>query len=304
MRLAVVTATINAERAIPCMNSWRDHATGRIAYYVVNQGATMGVPWQRRDESAQGILEVLDTPQILGVVPAFSRGVQQALAGGAEIIACFHDDLEIQQDGWDETVVKLFKACPKAGLCGFGGARGLGDDDLYQVPYSPMQLARKTFGSNMRDAEVHGMRWESAQPVACLDGFSQIGLRNFWLGQEHLILHDGETGTISSWDPPTNLFERMQDLGVVHHMYDGMLGCYAKRLGYQTWFLPVRCHHHGGLTAVADPRYHEWANRFRDNLNRADTKDDRYEGTGDQMFWEAAHRIAYQEFRDVLPLRT
>lgn len=290
MTLAVVTATINLERALPCLESWRDRSSGRVLYYIVEQGGAPE-PWRQFDQTDQGIGMACRSPEILGVVPAFAIGVRQALQQGAEVIACFHDDLEIQQDGWDQDVLRLFKACPRAGLCGFGGARGLGDDLMYHAPYAPMQLARQSFGSNMRDAEAHGVRWESAQPVACLDGFSQIGLANFWRGVERQY-------ELVSPDAGWNLFTAMQDLGVVHHMYDGMLGCYAKRLGYQTWFLPVRCHHHGGLTAVADPRYHDWATAQLSTTQRPNYS------TGDQYFWELSHLIAYQEFRDVLPLRT
>jgi len=231
--------------------------------------------------------------EILGVVPSFAIGVARALSDNAAVIAAFHDDLLIEQDGWDEDVVRLFKACPRAGLVGFGGAKGLGSDDLYKSPYHPMQLARQGFLSNMRDAEAHGMRSEAAVPVACLDGFSQIGLREFWRG----VPYNLEVGLPPSMeDVPVwnNLFTLMKRWGVIHHFYDGMLGCFARRLGYLVWLLPIKCHHYGGRTAVADARYLEWANAQHPP-----------DGTsGDQMFWTQAHQIGYTEFQDVLPIRT
>lgn len=228
----------------------------------------------------------------MGVVPAFALGVRRALQDGHEILACFHDDLLIEQDGWDELVLSHFALNDACGLLGFGGARGLGDPDLYVTPYRPMQLARREFLSNMRDAEAHGQRMTVATRVSCLDGFSQIGRREFWQGyyrgapiaseltrMEDLLQDRGSD----------NLFEAMQALGVIHHFYDGMLGCYATRLGWETWMLPVRVHHYGGRTAVSDETYHAWAQR--------------QDPQGDQGFWEAAHRIGYEHFRDVLPLR-
>lgn len=223
-------------------------------------------------------------PAILGVVPAFALGVEKALEEGAEIIACFHDDLLMEQDGWDDTVVNLFKACPRAGLCGFGGAKGLGSDDLYKAPYDPMQLARQGFRSNMRHAEAHGIRSEVAEPVACLDGFSQIGRADFWRGCSV------GTAPIEHQAPNTNLFTKLQCWGIIHHFYDGMLGAFAKRHGYLVWYLPVQCHHFGGQTAVGDARYTEWA-------QHQDPK-------GDGGFWERAHTLGYEQFRDVLPIRT
>jgi hypothetical protein len=219
----------------------------------------------------------------LGVVPAFAIGVQAALDDGAEIIACFHDDLEILDPTWAEQVLAHFDTHPRCGLAGFGGALGLGSDDIYKTPYNPMQLARQGFRSNMRDAEAHGIRSTVAERVACLDGFSQIGRREFWQAytpDDDVLIIPRRQG---------NLFGRMQSWGIRHHWYDGALGAFATRLGWETWYLPVACHHFGGRTAVGDAGYAEWARTQVDG--------------GDAGFWEAAHKIGYSNFRDVLPLR-
>lgn len=236
-----------------------------------------------------------------GVVPLFAEGMAQVLHlfPAARVIACLHDDVWMEETDWDAKVLDCFADNPQCGLLGFGGATGLGAANIYQVPYDPMQLARQDFVSNMRDAEAHGRRahasseWRLAcrpERVACLDGFSLIGRREYWEGwsvfdqqQPYSLVGGG------AW----NLFQRMADAGLVHHAYDSALGCYAKRLGWEVWMLPLRCHHHGGLTAVADPAYHEWAHRQQ-------THDDE---RGDQGFWNFAHRWVYKEFRDVLPIR-
>lgn len=298
-RLAVVTASLDLERAAGCVQSWRSHAVAPPPVYVVSQAQHETVlrtgTWVRSSADLEDQLQVrfYKSVDILGVVPAFAIGVQRALEDGHEIIACLHDDLEIQEPRWDETVSRLFRACPRAGLCGFGGAKGLGDPDIYQTPYNPHQLARREFRSNMRDAEAHGVRSQVAEPVACLDGFSQIGLASFWRQQKLGVpVYEG-TGR------PLNLFEVMQQWGVTHHFYDGMLGCFAKRLGYQVWYLPIACHHSGGATAVGDKRYQKWANA------QPITRDSRgHMAGGDQGFWLKAHQVGYDEFKDVLPIRT
>ncbi len=268
---AVVTATTDEARAAACLDSWRDHARYAWPVYVVRNGAAGGYK---------------------GVVPAFAEGVQAALDAGAQIIACLHDDLRIDQDDWDQTVIRWFEQAPTCGLAGFGGGTGLGAGNIYQVDYNPMQLARLDFVSNLEDAENHGRRAHiaakgagervmyRAEPVACLDGFSQIGRREFWQGQ--LI---ERTARIAE----QNLFAEMAAWGVVHHFYDGMLGCFARRLGWAAWMLPIACKHFGGQTAVGDRGYSEWA---REQIPG-----------GDQGFWEQAHRIGYERFRDVLPIR-
>lgn len=278
MTLAIVTATLDLTRALDCVLSWLRQARTDVRLVVVQQGATdLSLALPR--------FTCVHAPEILGVVPAFALGVQKALEEGADIVACLHDDLLIEQDGWDLAVQQAFNH-PTVGLVGFGGALGLGDADLYRKPYDPMQLARKDFVSNMRDAEAHGRRVTTTTRVSCLDGFSQIGRREFWLGQHRTRMeyHDS-----AGSGPYANLFSIMQELGVRHHWYDGALGCYATRLGWETWMLPIACHHFGGRTAVGDARYQEWA--------RTQTP------AGDAGFWEQAHKWGYGYFRDCLPLR-
>jgi hypothetical protein len=195
-------------------------------------------------------------------------------------------------------------------LVGFGGGLGLGAADIYQTPYDPMQLARVGFISNMKDAELHGARTTSYQPIAVLDGFSQIGTRRYWQGHarqgapavtlcptcggkgfapsaraNHCGFCDGQENN----DTDETLFSLMQSWGIVHHAYDAALGCFARRLGYQVWLAPIACHHYGGQTAVGDPGYHTWAQQQTEG--------------GDAGFWQHAHGVVYHEFKDVLPIR-
>ena len=234
-RLAVVSATLESTDLIrKCTTSWAQRSDGDYPTYTVKGRC--------------------------GVVPLFAEGLARALRDTkADIIACLHDDVEIKENAWDRQVIEFFDAHPACGLLGFGGGTGLGSADIYHCNYNPMQLARQDFVSNMDDAEVHGRRARlvpdpdethlyAAERVACLDGFSQIGRRGFWQGrlrQPH--------PTIRQADDQTNLFERLTDLGLVHHAYDAALGCYAKRLGWEVWMLPIACKHWGGQTAVGLP---------------------------------------------------
>jgi hypothetical protein len=216
-----------------------------------------------------------ETPY-LGTVPAFAEGVKRALAAGHSIIACLHDDLLIEEDGWDSAVLDAFRVRPKMGLAGFLGGTGLGDSDIYQKPYAPHQLARQGVWSNERNAEAHGGRTRQAKQVAVLDGFSQIGRAAFWQRRHR----DSTAG---------NLYEIMAAWGITHHAYDAALGCFANLLGWEVWMLPIACWHQGGQTAVGDSGYAEWAKTIVPG--------------GDQDFWEIAHKEVYDRFRDELPIR-
>jgi len=67
-----------------------------------------------------------------GVVPVFAAGLAGVLTDTpASIIACLHDDVWIEEEGWDQKVLDFFAANPRCGLLGFGGATGLGAADIY-----------------------------------------------------------------------------------------------------------------------------------------------------------------------------
>ena len=285
-RLAVVTATLDLDRAKDCINSWAERADYDFTSVLVWSGTAADSDARTKAfapevDHRQGRNIFVLRPEILGVVPAFALGVECALQAGAEIIACFHDDLLIEDDSWDTEVLSHFDGEPRMGLCGFGGGTGLGHQDIYQKGYSPYDLAREGFISNMREAEAHGRRVTRPTRVACLDGFSQIGRREYWCGRVR--------GGVEAIPIDKNLMAYMADWGLVHHAYDAALGAFAARLGWETWMLPIACHHFGGRTAVGDPRYVEWAQTIVPG--------------GDKDFWELAHRLVYDAFRDVLPIR-
>lgn len=284
--VVIVTASTKPNRAAKCFQSWGDIPKVIVLNgpKAIEQPATWRV-------ITTGIVATVESEQYLGTVAAFKAGVDFALEKTeADVIACLHDDMEIQDPRWAEKVEKHFKETPASGLCGFGGALGLGSPDLYKIPYQPVQLARTNFRSNLVDAEVHGIRSLLSEQVACLDGFSQIGRREFWEG---MVASRAASGKYE--DPPRlsksldRPWDVLNDLGVHHHAYDGMLGCLAFRAGWEVWYLPVRCRHYGGQTAVGDSGYQDWA--------RTQT-----EG-GDHGFWTQAHKIWYEEFKDCLPLR-
>lgn len=279
MKLAIVTASTDLDRSCAIRTAWRVAAGVQVqTYTVVNGHRGPATGWQ---SAPNGMYDY--HPEILGVVPAFARGVAKALEDGADVIAALHDDLEIYEGNWGRQVVEWFEQHSKCGLLGFGGGRGLGAADIYQTPYNPMQLARQDFVSNMRDAEAHGRRVQVPTKVACLDGFSQVGRREYWLGR----YADKAKNRTQAFDQP--ILPWMQSLGVVHHCYDSALGALAIRLGWEVWMLPIACHHLGGQTAVGDARYAEWAKQQG--------------GDGDSTFWRQSHEIFYRELRDILPIR-
>jgi Glycosyltransferase like family len=247
VKLAIVSATTDPNRSAACLDSWKERAQEPRPLFLILNGC-------------------LDQPY-LGTVPAFRRGVDEALAAGAEIICAFHDDLRITEQGWDDKVIEHFRRHPRCGLAGFGGAIGLGAEDLYRRPYEPHQLARVGFRSNMKGAETHGLRSTLPERVACLDSFSMI--------------FNKELAAIA--------WRWMDEKKMIHHFHDGAAACLAARHGWEVWYLPVECEHLGGRTAVGDAGYQAWALQQHP--------------LGDQGFWLQAHETCHREFKDVLPIR-
>ena len=283
-RLVVVTASANVERLEHFCDVLRlNAALGSPAVVAVLQKDARPARLHR------GLID--RHADYLGVVPAFARGVELALRTypQAEVIACLHDDVDVQHRGWDSLVLGLFDQNPSCGLAGFGGAWGLGDEQAGQGEYRPTWLVRRGFMSNMHEAEVHGTRVTEARRIAVLDGFSLIFSRQFLRGFQPRT-HLGWNRVYDSCDNvDATLFHQLQSWGVVHHAYDAAMGAFARQLGWETWLLPLACRHHGGQTAVGDAGYAEWA------------KTQTASGGGDQRFWEEAHSIVWRELGHLLP---
>jgi hypothetical protein len=281
-KLSVVTGIVDPVKTVDLWNSWRSRAGEEWECHAVLNGAEQAshayieqarVHFGLLDLTNPGTL--VQTPQVLGPVPAFRRGMQsvgipkvsrllQDYRKDKHIVAFLHDDLRIDDPGWAEKVLDHFNIVEDCVLLGFGGAAGVGAEGMYSKPFDPMTLARHDFMSNMRDAEKHGRRVTEARRVAVLDGFSLIGRSRFM----ELVI------------------EWLTTTGVIHHAYDVAFGAYARQLGLETWLLPLKCHHHGGMSAVADPKYKLWA--------------DEKHG-GDQEIWTRAHKVVWDGFREELP---
>ena len=262
-RTVILTATTQADRW--CL--WES----RLGYAVrsaplVTVYQTVSLPYDPL-RVRDGI--VLQHPEYLGVVPAFAAAARatQALYPQAELYACLHDDCLLEDPNWLTQVEAYFDAHPRCSLLGFGGAWGLGEDDIRTADYRPDLLVRKGFMSNMRDAEAHGVRVTTPRQIAVLDGFSLIGRAGFML----------------------HVWELLAKAGLVHHAYDAAFGALAAQYNLEVHLLPIPCHHLGGQTAVGDPGYHEWA--------RGQAQ------YGDQGFWQQAHRIVYDRWGKALPVR-
>ncbi len=175
-----------------------------------------------------------------------------------------HDDVTIHESNWAASVMALFDN-PQCVAVGLGGATGLGNPDLYRTRYNIWNLARRGYASNQTDAEVHGARFTGSRRVAVLDAFF-MAIRTDFLA----VLGGWPIGRLT------------------HHGLDLWLACEAARAGKETFMVGVSCTHHGGGTSTK-PAYAEakWL-----------------KGGSMQTDHTEPHRWLYDNYRDVLPIRT
>ena len=231
--MQIVCCSSDYQRAINSVNNWDEHAVDAHAYTIV------------LDSEEYPLVEDSHYPLYCGVSKIDKLGPVGSLQNGyahfpvpqyfkdISVLAFIHDDVEIYEDGWDERVLREFDE-PTVGVVGFGGATGLGTPGLYKTPYRLQQLARTNYASNVTDAEVHGSRFTGERDVAVLDGFSMIVRREL-------------LDKVGGW-PVDHL---------AFHCYDTWLCCMARRHGYRTRLVGVRCHHFGGQTSTTSV-YNEW----------------------------------------------
>ena len=145
-QMALIVATLHWPGWARCINTWVETST---------------LPLTRRVFAGMPLLD------------AYQQGFEESQE---PILGFVHDDVLMQEKGWDQRVLAEFED-PAVGLVGFGGALGHGDPDMYKKPYELSQLARRNFLSNMREAEAHGERFTGERDVACLDGFAIFARR-------------------------------------------------------------------------------------------------------------------------------
>lgn len=147
-------------------------------------------------------------------------------------------------------------------VAGFVGATQLGHPDIYRVPYDFRQLARADVWSNLTDAESHGGRDAGSRRVAVVDSCAVFVRREF-------------LERCGGWP--------VEQLPNSSHCSDLWLCCLAHRRGGRVEMVGVSAtHRSGGKGSVGTA----WLD----------------ERGGDEAIHRAAHRVTYDEFRDVLPI--
>jgi hypothetical protein len=154
-------------------------------------------------------------------------------------------------------------ANPRVAVVGFVGATQLGRDDIYRVPYDFRQLARGDVWSNLTDWEVHGGHETGSRKVAVIDSCVVCVRRSF-------------LARIGGW--PIARYPNSS------HCSDLWICAMAHRLGLSVQLVGVKAQHRSGGKGQAGS---QWLT----------------DRGGDDKFHKDAHKLIYDDFRDVLPIR-
>jgi GT2 family glycosyltransferase len=179
-------------------------------------------------------------------------------------IMLIHNDVKVLEKNWDDKVRAIFDKIPEAGVVGCFGSKGLGNSNIYQVPYEQNQLARNGNVSNCSmDSEVHGFRslQNEFENVTMFDGFC-------------LIVKKELLDKINGLD---------KDVLPIHHMYDAFICIESLKNGYENIVISLDFYHSGGAS---------------------DTSQDWTKGTGKskQEIHESAHPLFYNYGKGTLPV--
>jgi len=230
--LAVAIPVLNQEQSTQeTLDSLKQNQSEKdVRYIIIDNGCKRNVRSWLKGLSGDDI--VIHNDKNVGLPKALNQALK---INYHDYLFATHTDITMFESGWDSKVKRILTEFDgNVGVAGFYGAKGIGTDNIYKVPYQMEQLIRiaTIAGDRCRqDPLVHHHRqfkgeWEEC---AVLDGFSLIVRKD-----------------LKFWDKS------------VHHGYDNFLCLEAINMGLKNIVINMDIQHHGGRTDVGE----DWATPF------------------------------------------
>jgi len=272
---------------IPVLNQHElAHATLDQLYKTINKDTEVIVIDNGSDEAFKDDRAiVVRFGEALGTYPIFPEGFKYA---SGDILAFFHSDLVVWEQGWADRVIKEFEQDDNLGMIGFVGSdeiderggRGMGSTSNFQGK----SLGRWK-GSNASD-HFSMNKSDGFSLAVVVDGCSMIIRREAW----------SDIGFREGYPP--------------HHFYDRLISCQLIENGWHIGVLGIECDHFSGQT-TGEPKYHKLAEDWsRDNIPKAfwetEVGDSGFRWNWDKTIYKEGERQFLKEFRDyrhIIPIK-
>lgn len=242
------TRAINVSLVIPFIDNWEitERCLQKIAettsqdteIILIDNGS-----YSRYDEDALHILRNFKdvqykiNPENTGVLQTFKQGLLQSRG---KVVCFIHNDVLIQEDGWDEKVSAIFEAEQRLGLAGLFGAVGVGDNG------GRVRSMSKMLGVEWGKCECHDVAWQhhseyldGIHPATILDGVGMFFKRE---ALEALVNSD----MFAEWRAP-------------HHFYDRIMPLKLIDKGWKVATIGIGFDHWSGATANSSEKYNHTA---------------------------------------------
>lgn len=209
-----------------------------------------------------------------GVLATFKQGY--SLATG-DVICFIHNDVLIQEKGWDVKVWQAFEQHPQLGLAGLFGAVGVGNNG------GRVRSQSKMLGVEWGKCDCHDVAWkhhseyiDGLSPATILDGVGMFFTRD-------ALKALTETDMFDDWRAP-------------HHFYDRIMPLKLIDKGFKVASLGIGFDHWSGATANSSQTYNDLALKWaQDNGAYVDWLNP------DQMVYNAAEVQFFEEFGHRIP---
>jgi glycosyltransferase involved in cell wall biosynthesis len=169
----------------------------------------------------------------IGVFPALLQGLA---ATSNDIVLTMHNDVLLQERGYDARILNEFAIDPKLGIAGFFGGRGVGYDGGRSHPESNMQGIE--WGQH---GSIHGHVQTHKHPAVVFDSLALILRKSIF----YKVFPPEDLAIIA----PHHWFDRIVTLGIV-------------TAGYHALTIGVAFDHYGGGTSVANPEFEAFTARW------------------------------------------
>lgn len=232
MKVSLVIPFMNQlHDAKGAMGLLRSVTSDETEWVIIDNGSTDPVEEFFRKTIRPKRLNYVRNEENVGMIKTMQQGYKES---SGDVIAFLHNDVFIYEPNWDIKVKTFFELNEDLGMAGFFAAQGCGQigERLQDVPYAGAMAGM----SNMLEAEMHGFRNEIARYVAIFDGFSMIFNKK---------MLDKTGGFDQNY--------------IYHHLYDRDASLMSLHAGYKNMYIPMKCHHWGGMTANR-PDYQRWIN--------------------------------------------